>query len=225
MSDCSYLIPRAARCPEFHGLWDGSAWGGVPFLLVDNFRPEGPSHRPLVQCKILYDRDCLYGFFLVRDRYVRCVNNGFQVPVYEDSCVELFVQPVPGKGYFNFEFNCGGAILASYVTDPARINGRVAGAVPLPTEECGQVAVYHSLPNIVEPEVEEEITWSLEFGIPFALLQNYVGGLGRIEGQEWRGNLYKCGDKTSHPHWASWSPLSERNFHAPGDFGTLLFAP
>ena len=156
---------------------------------------------------------------------MRCLHSGFQAPVYEDSCVELFLQPRPDKGYFNFEFNCGGTLLASYVTDPTRIDGRVAGATPLSREEGWQVAVYGSLPPIVEHETEDEVTWLLEFAIPFVLLNTYVGNLGEMEGREWRGNLYKCGDKTTHPHWASWSPLRERNFHAPRDFGLLRFAP
>jgi hypothetical protein len=156
---------------------------------------------------------------------VRCVHTGFQAPVYEDSCVEFFVQPRPDKGYFNFEFNGGGTLLASYVTDPTRTDdGRVAEATPLSLAEGRQVAVYGSLPPIVEHEIEYEVMWSLEFAIPFTLLHTYVGrSLGKLEGQEWRGNLYKCGNKTSHPHWASWSPLSDRNFHAPWDFGVLQF--
>ncbi|MCD6337129.1 MAG: hypothetical protein J7M01_02720, partial [Candidatus Marinimicrobia bacterium] len=37
------------------------------------------------------------------------------------------------------------------------------------------------------------------------------------------GNLYKCGDKTSHPHWASWSPIDKLNFHQPKHFGEFVF--
>lgn len=221
MSNYCHSIPKTARPPELRGLWDGPVWGETPFLIIGYFRPESTSHRPLVRCKLLYDTSHLYGLFLVRDRYVRCIHTGFQVPVYEDSCVELFLQPKPDVGYFNFEFNCGGAMLASYVTDPTRINGRVAGATLLSRAEGRQIAVYGSLPPIVEYEMEDEVTWSLEFAIPLALLHNYAGSLGRLEGREWRGNLYKCGNKTSHPHWASWSPLSDRNFHAPRDFGML----
>ena len=225
MSDHLHTIPRTTLHPELCGLWKGPAWGETPFLAISCFRPEGTSHRPLVRCKMLYDDSHLYGLFLVEDRYVRCVHTGFQAPVYEDSCVELFVQPKPDKGYFNFEFNCGGALLASYVTDPTRIGGRVAEAVPLSLEEGRLVAIYSSLPSIIEPEMEDEVTWSLEFSIPFALLESYVGSLGKVEGQEWRGNLYKCGNRTSHPHWASWTRLIDRNFHDPRDFGALRFAP
>lgn len=223
MSGNSHTIPKTDLRPEMRGLWDGPAWGETPFLDIGCFRPEGTSHRPLAQCKLLYDDNYLYGLFFVRDRYVRCIHTGFQAPVYEDSCVELFVQPWPDRGYFNFEFNCGGALLASCVTDPTRINGRVTVAMPFSPDEVRQVAVYGSLPSIVEPEIEDEVTWLLEFAIPLALLNGYVGNLGKIDGREWRGNLYKCGNRTSHPHWASWSPLSDRNFHAPWDFGTLRF--
>jgi hypothetical protein len=223
MSDYCHAIPKTAICPELRGLWDGPVWGETPFLGIDCFRPEGVSHRPHVQCKLLYDDSHLYGLFLVQDRYVRCVHTGFQTPVYEDSCVELFVQPRSDKGYFNFEFNSGGALLASYVTDPTRIDGHVAEAVPFSAEEGKQVAIYHSLPSIVEPEIKDEVTWLLEFSIPFALLTGYVGTLGKMDGQTWQGNLYKCGNRTSHSHWASWSPLSDRNFHAPWDFGVLRF--
>jgi hypothetical protein len=225
MSDHCYNIPKTALRPELRGLWDGPAWGETPFLNIGYFRPESTAHRPLVRCKLLYDDSHLYGLFLARDQYVRCVHTGFQTPVYEDSCVEVFVQPRLDKGYFNFEFNCGGALLASYVKDPTRINGRVTEATPLSPDECRQVMVYSSLPSIIEPEIEDEVTWSLAFSIPFALLTDYVGSLGKVEGQRWRGNLYKCGNRTSHPHWASWSPLSDRNFHTPWDFGTLRFAP
>ncbi len=224
MGDYCHSISRTAQPPELRGLWDGPVWGETPFLCIDCFRPESTSYRPLVRCKLLYDDSHLYGLFSVRDRYVRCVHTGFQAPVYEDSCVELFVRPKSDKGYFNFEFNCGGAMLASYVTDPTRINGRLAGATPLSLAEVRQVAVYGSLPPLVENEIEEEVTWSLEFAIPFVLFHGYVGSLGKVEGRQWQGNLYKCGNKTSHPHWASWSPLRDRNFHAPWDFGVLLFA-
>jgi hypothetical protein len=225
MSDYCHSIPRTARPPELWGLWDGPVWGETPFLGIDSFRLESTSHRPLVRCKLLYDDSHLYGLFLVRDRYVRCVHTGFQAPVYEDSCVELFIQPSPDRGYFNFEFNCGGALLASYVTDPTRINGHVAGATPLSLAEGRQVSVYSSLPHTMEHEIEDEVTWLLEFAIPFALLRSYAGSPVKVEGREWRGNLYKCGNRTSHPHWASWSPLRDRNFHAPWDFGVLRFVP
>jgi hypothetical protein len=53
------------------------------------------------------------------------------------------------------------------------------------------------------------------------VLERYVGPLAPLAGQVWRGNFYKCGDRTSHPHWAAWSPVDELNFHLPRCFGAL----
>ena len=65
--------------------------------------------------------------------------------------------------------------------------------------------------------------WRLEYFIPFSLLEKWVGSLGLVLGQQWHANLYKCGDETSHPHWAAWAPVDEFNFHLPRCFGTIQF--
>jgi hypothetical protein len=224
MGDKEYTILPSQKRPELRGLWNGPAWQTVPPLEVAFFRPEGSDYSPRTLCKLLYTGDGLYGLFRgVNDRYVRCTHTGFQVEVYKDSCVEFFVQPKGGAGYFNFEFNCGGAMLASYVTDPDRVEGRLREYAPLTPEEGRQIRIYHSLPTIVEPEIGQEVVWRLEFSIPFAVLETYVGPVGEVNGQVWRGNLYKCADETSHPHWGAWAPIRERNFHAPADFGALRF--
>jgi hypothetical protein len=85
------------------------------------------------------------------------------------------------------------------------------------------VAVRSSLPPVVEPELEGPLAWQLAFFIPTTLLERHVGAIGPLPGERWRANLYKCGDRTSHPHWASWSPVDALNFHLPHCFGELRF--
>ena len=81
------------------------------------------------------------------------------------------------------------------------------------------------MPDRVDPEIAEAVQWRVEYGIPFDLFEAYIGN--RLDFRKtatWRGNFYKCGDKTSHPHWASWSPIGEElNFHCPQYFGVLEF--
>jgi len=219
-----YPILTAINRPEFENLWNGPAWGRSPHLEVNHFRPEGTDHRPRTSCKLLFDDSGIYGHFRVEDRYVRSVHARFQDEVYRDSCVEIFLLPKPGRGYFNFEFNCGGAMLASHVVDPTRVKGGpVARAVPLSTGQGQAVRIRASLPLIVEPEIVDDVTWYLEFSIPFTLLEEFVGPVSRREGDAWQANIYKCGGETSHPHWASWSPIEALNFHAPQDFGNIRF--
>lgn len=207
------------------GLWDGPVWREAGSLSLECFRPEGSSHRPRASCKLLYNEQNIFGIYRVADQYVRCVHAGFQEDVWKDSCVEFFVQPKGAGGYFNFEFNCGGALLASYVTNPVRVNGRLQGCVPLTPNDDGQIRRIASLPSVVEPEIAQPLVWCLEFSLPFALLAKYAGPFGAVTGQIWRANFYKCGNETSHPHWLSWRPLAGRNFHDPSSFGQLVFDP
>ena len=218
-----YKILFTRQLPEMRGFWDGAIWRQAQPLAVDCFRPEGSDHRPRTQCKLLYDEQKIYGIFRVEDQYVRCNHTPFQSDAWKDSCVEFFVQPKDSSGYFNFEFNCGGALLASYVTDPTRVEGCLKEFTPLTPHDDGQIRRFASLPAVVEPEVSTPIVWYLEFCIPLSVLEKHVGPLRKIKGQVWRANFYKCGNETSHPHWASWSPLAARNFHDPASFGKLTF--
>jgi len=222
-----YVIRRAVKHPELEGKWEGRAWKDVDTIEIAGFRPEGSDHRPETHVKLLYDDEGIYGIFQVKDCYVRCVHTEFQGPVCRDSCVEFFVQPAGGEEYFNFEFNCGGALLARCVQDPFResLEADLRAYKILSPEDGAQVGIYHSMPRVVEPEITEETEWIIEFFIPFSLLAKYVGELGEIAGREWRANLFKCGDKTSHPHWVSWAPLDECNFHLPRCFGVIQFEP
>jgi len=180
---------------------------------------------------MLYDATMLYGLFCVRDRYVVCTHPGYQNHAYKDSCVEFFVQPRPGRGHLNFEMSCGGGLLLFHIrdctplNDPARPDDEFADYVKVPPEAGSQVVIHHSLPEIVEPEIREDVEWLLQFHIPLALLETYVGPLGDLAGQEWRANFNKCADDSSHPHWGTWAPLGEElNFHQPARFGTIRFA-
>jgi len=193
-------------------------------LELAHFRPEGSTHRPKTSVKLLYTAEGIFGIFRVEDRYVRCKHTRYGDPVYKDSCVEFFVKPKADKGYFNFEFNCGGAFLCDYITNPERTPEGFREFVPILEEEGRHIIVHHSLPGVVDPEIRDAITWTLEFFIPIVLLEKYVGEIGDVGGSEWKMNFYKCGDGTSHPHWASWQPVPRLNFHMPECFGIIRFA-
>lgn len=221
-NDYNILLTKAV--PEMQGLWDDDVWRQAQPLTIDCFRFEGSDHYPQTRCKLLYDQQNIYGIFRVEDQYVRCSHTQFQSDVWKDSCVEFFVQPTDYAGYFNFEFNCGGVLLASYVTDSTRLDdGSLRACLPLTPDDDRQIRRFASQPSVIEPEITAPVVWTLEFSIPFAVLEKYIGPLGHIQEQTWRANFYKCGNETSHPHWASWMPLSARNFHDPVSFGRIAF--
>jgi len=218
-----YVIRRAPTPPSLRGEWESTPWNYAEAGTIAHFTPRSSSHRPRVQFRLLYDPEWIYLIFRVEDRYVRCVHTGFNDPVCRDSCTEFFVEPPLNKGYLNFEINCGGAMLCYHIEDATRTPDGFAKYSPLTPEEGALVRIYHSIPEVVEPEITEEVTWVNEVHIPIRLFEGRFGPLGDLAGQEWRGNLYKCGDETSHPHWATWAPIEGGNFHQPRFFGPLRF--
>lgn len=199
---------------------DGADFGRAEVGRLEEVRPESSAHRPQVTFRVLHDGASLLVRFDVADRYVRSVQTAYQSPVYTDSCVECFVRPRPDAGYFNFEVNAGGALLASYIEDPTRTPGGFARYTPVAEEWGRQVEVRASLPPVVEPERPGPLSWRIDLRVPFALLEHYAGSVAG-GGAVWRANFYKCADRTSHPHWLSWSPVTALNFHLPECFGEL----
>lgn len=217
-----YLICRTSTPPELSAGFDSDAWKKCGTIRVACFRPEGSGHRPETRLKLQYDNAGLYGLFSVRDRFVRCVAERFQDMVCGDSCIELFVQPAIGTGYVNFEFNASGVLLAHHVMDRRRRPGS-DDVRPLSDQEAEGIRIFHTLPNRVEPEIAEATDYELGFFIPFTLFEKTHHAPAPVSGTVWRGNAFKCGDNTSHPHWASWRPVRRVNFHEPDCFDILEF--
>ncbi len=219
----TYTVQRVEEPVALDRPWNSAVWAHADTAEVAHVRPESTDHHPETRLRLLYDAERLYGLFQVHDRYVRSRHTRFLDPVYTDSCVEIFLQPRPGRGYLNFEFNAGGAFLISHITDPARVPGGFREYRKVAPADGATVRTRASLPAVVEPERVGPCVWTLAFSIPFALLTAYAGATPPAPGAEWRVNFYKCGDETSHPHWISWSPVDELNFHLPRCFGALRF--
>jgi hypothetical protein len=220
-----YVVNRTDVAPGPQDNWQGERWSGANILEVNEFHPRSSDHRPITRAKLLHDGKTLYVLFHVHDRYVRCVHTTYQSFVSRDSCVEFFLQPDSQGGYFNFEVNCGGTMLLYYIEDATRSeNAPFRKFTPVPAQLAKAVRIWHSLPERVEPEISDPVDWTLGWAVPLSVLEAYVGMLRSKPLREWRGNFFKCADETSHPHWASWSPIGEvLRFHLPDRFGALRF--
>lgn len=229
MNGKEYLIRRATAKPPLTGDFDAPQWRHADVADVTSFHPRSSAdHRPRTEAKILHDDDGLYVIFRVHDRYVVCTRRENQTLTSNDSCVEVYFEPFPGKkGYFNFEMNCGGALLLFYVIDPTRCSpGIFRHKHIVPQSLIDTMRIYHSMPKTLEKEIAEPVEWTVEYFIPHALMEAYVGTLAPAGERTWRGNFHKCADDSSHPHWASWSAIGETlNFHVPATFGTFRFEP
>ncbi len=218
------------RISEFESSAGEIDWNGIPAVRVENFHPAGSDHRPAVEARLAYDELGLRGRFDVMDRYVVCTHVSYGSHAYKDSCVEFFVRPKPALGYFNFEMSCGGGLLLYYISDwtrkahPEDPDDEFSAFVKIPPEVGTQVRLRPSMPGPLRPESTGPLAWSIEFDIPFGVLETYVGPLGALPGQVWRANFNKCADESSHPHWATWAPIGELlDLHQPDRFGVLRF--
>ena len=217
----TYIVHKLQGELTIDADWNKEVWQGVEPLQLNYYMGEKPAHFPKTEVKLLYDDENIYVIFRVEDQYVRAVAQNYHGRVWEDSCVEFFFTPGSDikEGYFNLEMNCGGTFLFCHQT------ARGENVKYVEISDCQQVEVAHSLPKIVYPEIKEPVTWVVEYRIPIYILEKYANVTRPALGAVWRANFYKCGDKTSHPHWLTWSPVDNPtpDFHLPEYFGVLSF--
>lgn len=199
---------------------DDAAWEQAGRVDVDWFHPRSSGHHPKVQARLMHDGAHLHVQFEVHDRYVRSVITETNGGVCGDSCVEFFVEPIAGGGYFNFEINAGGTLLTHYNVG----SDKTRKITRLNPQVLKQVQIRGTMPRVIDPEITEPTTWFITALIPISLMSEHLGREVPLRGT-WRGNFYKCADLTSHPHWAAWSPVGEvLSFHQPERFGELIMA-
>lgn len=220
-TDSLYRVTKTGQPMPIDGNWDKPQWQAIEAIDIKHLMGDTPVFLPTVKAKMLYDTGNLYVIFRVEDRYVRSVTTVTNGPVWEDSCVELFFSPdtsAPDQ-YFNLEINCGGAALMKYNIIPRK------EYKSLDPEDIEMIEIAHSLPDQIIKEIIDPVTWTLEYRLPFELLEKYAPVIRPGSGVTWRANFYKIADKTSNPHYLTWSLIDqdEPDFHLPGFFGKLIF--
>ena len=216
-----YTIRRAARKPDISAPFE--EWSNCETMHIDQPAPGNWPYRPETELRLQYDDDGLYGLFRVRDDAIRCVARKFQDSVCDDSCVEIFLRPMHGVGYSNFEINASGVMLTMHIEDETRTPDGFKSFRYLTADEVKDVRIFHTLPDRIPEEINTLTEYRVGFFLPFSLFKALYGSPIPTAGTIWRGNAYKCGDLTSKPHYLCWSRVGELNFHMPEYFGELLF--
>ena len=92
-------------------------------LYVDTVNwPSVTAYQPICAVMGAYSDKYLYVHFVVRENGILAENHKNLSPVANDSCVEFFLKTPTSDDYWNFEFNCIGAVNASHrVTRPNAI--------------------------------------------------------------------------------------------------------
>lgn len=217
----AYNVTKLNQSFQIDGNWDKSPWDRIDSIELTNFMGRRPGFFPTVQARMAYDDAYIYVIFLVKDRYIRCITNEINGPVWEDACVEFFFAPSPNltERYFNLEVNCGGTPLMHYNI----VANKEIKAIE--EEDIRRINIAHSLPRIVDPELTNPVDWTIEYSIPIQILKKYADITSPGAGVTWRGNFFKIAENNSNPHFLTWSFVDhpEPDFHIPEFFGLLRF--
>lgn len=154
--------------------------------------------------------------YRVEEDSVRAVSGNDLGPVWEDSCCEFFISPDAEGGYYNLEANCIGTVLLC--------NGQTREhRTPAPVALLGQIDRWASLGRTPFDTKNGAQAWELSLVVPVSSFFRHR--LVDLSGLQMRANFYKCGDKTSRPHFLSWNPIdvASPDFHRPDFFGQITF--
>jgi hypothetical protein len=201
--------------------WDKPEWKRIKSIKIGKYMGEVPKFRPTVEAKMMYDDENVYVIFRVKDRFVRSIVQEYNGNVSGDSCVEFFFSPDPNfpSRYFNLEVNAGGTPLIFYVVQP------FSDYKKLLPDEIREIEIAHSLPEKVDPEITDPVTWTIEYRLPLSILNKYSNVTRPGPGVIWKANFYKTGSLTSDPNYITWAFVDypQPNFHLPEFFGTIEF--
>ena len=185
-------------------------------LQIDVINWEKYPYCPEVLFRMMYDDFAFYIRFDVKEKYVRARATENHGSVYLDSCLELFLSPECNDKYYNLEINCIGAKLFKY---------RKQGGDPEPASDeiMSMIRCRSSLGNVPFEERTGENIWNMVVIIPFEAYWKHQ--IKPVSGLKIRGNLYKCGNELSEPHYVSWNKIDTEypSFHQPHFFGEFEF--
>lgn len=184
--------------------------GALFTVACNNWAADYP-YTPKVVAYLAHSDSHIALLFTVDESHTKAVELQDNGRVWEDSCVEFFVKNPTGEGYYNFELNAIGTLLAASRTSRE-------SATHFSAAQLAEIVRYTAFDHAPIDICDQNSWWAVEL-IPFSLI-----GLSAPPAKL-DVNLYKCGDNLNQPHFLSWSPitLDKPNFHCPEFFGEIIF--
>lgn len=198
---------------QIQTIFPGSPHTGETFSLRYD-RPEG-APAPQTTGQLVYlPGEGLEVSMVCREKNPRAIYHNPNDPVHTDSCMEAFLDcfpDLPQYGYIGLEMNANGAAHCSFGTGRHTRNYVLERRLTHPA-----VAVERFTQGGRD-------CWRAVCLLRTELLEAlYERDCAFEPGHRMRGNFYKCGDHTEHPHWSSWAPVERVDFHVPHLFGDLI---
>lgn len=196
-----YNIPRIDGAPD---------WSAVSVLAVDTILWEPDCGIRMTQ-QLCYDDKALYVRQQAWESAIRAEYSTPLSPVHEDSCMEFFFALDADERYFNFEINPNGCIELGF--------GRT---VKTASALCHKAEQETFRPCCVRTSGG----WAAEYRLPLDFFRLFYPDFRLVPGIRFRGNCYKCGDRTEHPHFLAWNPVHTPtpDFHRPEFLGEMILS-
>ena len=207
---------------------------GVEYQKVEcvNWPKEFP-YAPKMEVALAHTGDRLLLHYRVEEDCVRAAAETDGGRVWEDSCCEIFLQPNTEKlssqqaeiPYYNIECNCAGTLLVAKGED--RHDRQPATAKTMQSanrwSSLMKTAVSGANGRFTLPLKDGKVSWHMALVVPATAL--FDSGITDFSGQKMRGNIYKCGDCLTTPHFLSLFPIDtpQPDFHRPEFFREFTF--
>lgn len=193
-------------------------WENIESYKIENYKWDVTGYKPEVEVKMFYTKLGFNIRFTVKEEKVMAMYKTINSPVYQDSCVEFFIQPdiMNNKNYINFEINALGVALIQIGKDGIKRY--------FIDEENFKLLSIKSDINVENiNEFDNFKPWSVHLFIPFEFIKIYFPSFDLNLVKNIKCNFYKCGDKTKHAHYGSMFPIdyNKPSFHRPEFFGNI----
>ncbi|HIR52853.1 MAG TPA: hypothetical protein IAB39_05575 [Candidatus Onthovicinus excrementipullorum] len=191
---------------------DGPCFETAPAARIASFHWEGEHpYRPISVGRLCAVRNGgIYYRAFSAETQLRAVHTQRDDPVCEDSCLELFLNPCPELSdcYINVEVNPSAVFLCQF--GPARENRRWVREL---TDLSPEVSAYR-----------EDGGWGITVVLGEDFLRALYGDAYHTQARTMRGNFFKCGDRTAHPHYGAFAPVTTLppGFHNPNCFADIV---
>jgi hypothetical protein len=139
-------------------------WRQLPRAEVNRQQWLRVEQPPETEVRGAYDKEALHLQFRVFEEAPVMRQRQHGDPVYQDSCVEFFLQPMPAQElrYFNFELNAAGVLLLE-IGEQGPKRKRIM------LEAISRFAIRTAL-GLWDPECRR-MYWELHLRIPFAFIK------------------------------------------------------
>ena len=199
--------------------YENLLWEEVENHEINKYNWDIEGYRPKVSFKIALIKEGIKIRFIATEKVIRIDNIYNNSSVYKDSCVEFFFNPNPEKSnnYINLEINARGTVLG-------QIGPNGAERSFLTEDDIKMLNVKADVNERNIKDFNDFIPWTIEYIIPFELINKYYPNFKIENFKVLKCNFYKCGDKTKVPHDGSYFNIDyyKPSFHRPEFFGDFL---